>query len=64
MAKREQDSAQAIADALHEVERCVKALDKAVAGLHRTMGQAAKEHAATLGIDVAPLSGGTPKPPQ
>lgn len=57
MSKWEQDSAQEIANALHKVER-------AVAKLHRVLHEKAKEHSEVLGIDVAPLSGGTPKPPQ
>jgi hypothetical protein len=42
---------------LHKVER-------AMARLHRVLHAKAKEHSEALGIDVAPLSGGTPKPPR
>jgi len=59
-----QKSAQAIADALHDMERCAKALEKATDKLHRVMWRAANDHGDELGIDVQPLSGGLPKPPK
>ena len=61
---KRQKSAQAIADALHDMERCAKALGKATARLHSVMWEAANEHGDELGIDVQPLSGGLPKPPK
>jgi hypothetical protein len=64
VAKWEQESAQAIADALHAVEAAERDLSKAIKRLHRVMHEKAKEHSEALGIDVAPLSGGLEKPPQ
>lgn len=57
MAKKQQDSAERIAKALRRVER-------AMAALHEVLHREACDHAEQLGIDVAPLSGGTPKPPR
>ncbi len=64
MGKWEQDSAQEIAAALHDVERAYKKLGIKIERLHGVLGEKAKEHCEALGIDVQPLSGGTPKPPR
>ena len=64
MSKWEQDSAQEIADALHELEAALKEVDFRTKVLHRVLHSKAKEHADALGIDLMPLSGGTPKPPR
>ena len=62
MAKMEQDSAQAIADALHDAERAHKKLGIKLKRLHDVLHKEVCDHAEQLGIDVAPLSGGLPKP--
>lgn len=62
MSKWEQDSAQEIANALHELEAALKEVDFRTKVLHRVLYRKAKEHADALGIDVLPLSGGTEKP--
>ncbi len=62
MGKWEQDSAQDIAAALHDVERAYKKLGIKIDRLHAVLGDKAKEHCEALGIDVQPLSGGLEKP--
>ncbi len=62
-----QNAAQIIADALHDLEaHTAKGKDKKahakVCRLHRVLHEAALDHAPTLGIDIAPLSGGGLKP--
>jgi hypothetical protein len=64
MGKMEQRSAQRIANALHDVERAHKKLGIKMARLHKILLDEASDHAEQLGVDVAPLSGGTPKPPE
>jgi hypothetical protein len=67
VAKWEQDTAERIAASLHNLETLAKAHDVckpvmlAIARHHKTLHDAACEHAETLGIEVGPLSGGTPK---
>ncbi len=62
-----QERAQLIADALHELEAdaaCKKLPRRAkvlLSRLHRHLHEAAVDYAARLEIDVAPLSGGGPK---
>jgi hypothetical protein len=63
-----QNAAQLIADALHalEADPAVKNLPRRakvkLARLHRMMHEAALDHGPSLGVDVAPLSGGGVKP--
>ena len=71
MSAWEQQTAAKIATALHRLEAVAgktkgtpRRVHVAIAALHKTLHDAACEHAGDLGIDVAPLSGGLPKPPE
>ncbi len=68
MAKWEQGSAEEIADMLHRLHAVAnktkstpRGVKVAINRLHNVLWAKAKEHSEALGIDVAPLSGGTPK---